>query len=343
MRLPFPHLSLGLFVLLLTLISPTVATAAVSAATVTSSGQLPGGYPTDGQIGDLILANDEIVIIISAIGHTTYSGENGGTVIDAATTAANSDALGEFYTYFDDDWPRQAAYTSLIIVDDGSGGGPAIIRASGHDLNDGNMAVVTDYSLGEGDRHLTATTWVTSSGGAVLNFELGDAFHWGGCSKYAPGFGFAVEGTTTQAWMAGLSANVCYAYAGIYGDNWGPNGSYWSDLSVTTEDIAAGATVSYTRYLAVAAGDISAAVSILHEALGEVTGTVVCNVSSLADGSPLPGSPVDVYDGSGNPYYEMVTGATGQAIGTLPTGTWRLVASASGYLSVENWVTVYEG
>ncbi len=343
MRLPFPHLSLGLFALLLTLILPTVATAAVSAATVTSSGQLPGGYPTDGQIGDLILANDEIVIIISAIGHTIYSGENGGTVIDAATTAANSDALGEFYTYFDDDWPRQAVYTSLIIVDDGSGGGPAIIRASGHDLNDANMAVVTDYSLGEGDRHLTATTWVTSSGSAVINFELGDAFHWGGSSKYAPGFGFAVEGTTTQAWMAGLSANVCYAYAGIYGDNWGPNGSYWSDLSVTVEDIAAGATVSYTRYLAVAAGDISAAVSILHEALGEVTGTVVCNVSSLADGSPLPGSPVDVYDGSGNPYYEMVTGATGRAIGTLPTGTWRLVASASGYLSVENWVTVYEG
>jgi len=343
MRFSSHNVSLGFLAVLLVLILPTASTAAVSAATVTSSGQLPGGYAVDGQIGDLILANDEIIIIISAIGHTTYSGENGGTVIDAATTAANSDALGEFYTYFDDDWPRQAVYTSLIIVDDGSGGGPAVIRASGHDLNNADMAVVTDYSLAEGDRHLTATTWVTSSGGAVRNFELGDAFHWGGCSKYAPGPGFAVEGTTTQAWMAGLSANVCYAYAGIYGNNWGPNGSYWSDLSVTTEDIAAGATVSYTRYLAVSAGDISAAVSILHEALGEVTGTVICNVSSLADGTPLVGSQVHVFDGSGNPYYQMVVSNTGQAIGTLPTGIWRLVASASGYLSVENWVTVFEG
>jgi len=343
MRLPSPHLSLGLLAVLLALALPTAATAAVSAATVTSSGQLLGGSPADGQIGDLILANDEIVVIISAIGHITYSGENGGTVIDAGTTAANTDALGEFYTYFDDDWPRQAVYTSLIIVDDGSGGGPAIIRASGQDLNDPGMAVVTDYSLAEGDRHLTATTWVTSSGGPVPNFELGDAFHWGGSSKYAPGLGFAVGGTTTTPWMAGLGTGVCYAYAGIYGDCWGPNGSYWSDLSVITEDIAAGATVSYTRYLAVAAGDISAAVSILHETLGEVTGTVVCNVSSLDDGTPLPGSLVDVYDGSGNPYYQMVVNGTGQAIGTLPTGTWRLVATAAGYLSVENWVTVYEG
>jgi len=343
MRLPSKHLSLGLLAVILALTLPSAATAAVSAATVTSSGQLPAGYPIDGQIGDLILANNEIVIIISAIGHTTYSGENGGTVIDAATTAANSDALGEFYTYFDDDWPRQAVYTSLIIVDDGSGGGPAIIRASGHDLNDPGMTVVTDYSLGEGDRYLTATTRVTGGSGAVAGFELGDAFHWGGCSKYAPGLGFAVDGTTTQAWMAGHSAAVCYAYAGIYGDNWGPNGSYWSDLSVTTEDIAAGATVSYTRYLAVATGDISVAVSILHEALGEATGTVICNVSSLDEGTPLPGALVDVYDGSGNPYYEMVVGGTGQAVGTLPTGTWRLVAKATGYLSVENWVTVYDG
>jgi len=133
MRFSSHNVSLGFLAVLLVLILPTASTAAVSAATVTSSGQLPGGYAVDGQIGDLILANDEIIIIISAIGHTTYSGENGGTVIDAATTAANSDALGEFYTYFDDDWPRQAVYTSLIIVDDGSGGGPAVIRASGHD------------------------------------------------------------------------------------------------------------------------------------------------------------------------------------------------------------------
>ncbi|MEN8007892.1 MAG: metallophosphoesterase [Candidatus Krumholzibacteriota bacterium] len=343
MRTPPVRSSLVFLSACLFLTLPAVAAAAVSASTVTSSGQLLNGSVADGQIGDLVLANDEIIVIISGIGHITHDGENGGTVIDAGTTAANTDALGELYTYFDDDWPRQAVYTSLVIIDDGSGGGPAVIRASGHDLNDSGQAVVTDYSLADGDRHLTVTTQVTGSGAAQPDFELGDAFHWGTCSKYAPGLGFAIDGTTTQAWMVGKTGDVCYAYAGIYGDCWGPNGSYWSDINVTTADLSGGATVSYTRYLAVASGEIAAAVSILHEALGVATGSVICNVSSLDDGTPLPGALVNVFDGSGNPYYEMIVGGVGQALGTLPTGTWRLVASATGYQSVENWVTVYEG
>ena len=66
---------------LLLLISPVAA--ATSASPVTSAGQLLTGAQADGQIGDLVLENDHIVIVISALGHITHYGENGGTVIDA--------------------------------------------------------------------------------------------------------------------------------------------------------------------------------------------------------------------------------------------------------------------
>ena len=113
-----------------------------------------------------------------------------------------------------------------MILDDGSGGGPAVIRATGYDSQAPGNTVVTDYSLGNGESFLTMTTSLTPTG-TLQDFELGDAFQWGSCDPYAPGYGFSVSGTTTQAWMAGRHPEVCYAYAGIYGDNWGPNGNGW--------------------------------------------------------------------------------------------------------------------
>jgi predicted MPP superfamily phosphohydrolase len=330
-------------VFILAIIIALPAISATIATTVTSSSQLLDGPQADGQIGDLLLSNDHIAIIISAVGHITHNGENGGTVIDAGTQTVRTDALGELYTYFDDDWPRQAVYTSLTITDDGTSGGLAVIRAEGYDLNNSSMTVATEYSLADGDKYLSLTTWVTGGGSIQPNFELGDAFQWGSCDPYAPGYGFSVSGTTTQAWMAGRHPEVCYAYAGIYGDNWGPNGNGWSDLSVTTETLDPAIPVAYTRYLAVAGGDIGTAVSILNEALGIPTGTLICNVSSQADGSPLPGGIVDIFDGSGSPYLQTIVNASGQTLTALPTGDWRVQASASGYMQEESWVTVYEG
>jgi len=321
----------------------TPALAATSAFLVTSTGQLLSGIQADGQIGDLILENDEIAVVISALGHITHYGENGGTVIDAGTQESRIDALGELYTYFDDDWPRQAVYTSLSIAADGSGGGPAIIRAEGHDLNNPAMTVATEYVLAEGDRHLTLNTWVTGGGGIQPDFELGDAFQWGSCDYFAPGYGFVAGGTTTQAWMAGKSSNVCYAYGGTDGDCWGPSGNRWSDLNVTTLTLDPAIPVVYSRYLAVAGGDIAAAVSVLHDATGTVTGSLTCNVLRQVDGTPLAGALVDVYDGSGAPHLEMIANELGQAFATLPPGDWRARASLAGYSPEESWLTIVAG
>jgi len=326
-----------------TLIAGAPASATVSALPVTSNAQLLEGTQADGQVGDLVLRNDNIVVIISAIGHTTFSGENGGTVIDVGTIAGNIDALGEFYTYFDDDWPRQAVYTGLTIVDDGSTGGPAIVQATGYDSGNPSTTVVTEYLLGDGDRFLTLITRVTGAGGNTPNFELGDAFAWGNCNKYAPGFGFSVFGTTTQAWIAGIATDVCYAYAGIDGDCWGPNGGTWSDVSVKTVTLSSGVESSYTRYLAVSPGDLAGAVAILYDALGTPRGTVANAVTKLSDGAPLGGVALNVVDGSGNPHLQTTTDGAGLATVVLPVGNWRIDATASGYQGEQENVSVTDG
>ncbi|MFT5316226.1 MAG: hypothetical protein ACI9UK_002071, partial [Candidatus Krumholzibacteriia bacterium] len=296
-----------------------------------------------GQVGDLILQNGQIVIVISAIGHTTFSGENGGTVIDAATVSGQIDALGEFYTYFDDDWPRQAVYNGLIVLDDGSLGGPAVIQATGYDSGNPSQTVVTEYLLGDADQFLTITTHVTGAGGTTPNFELGDAFQWGSCSKYAPGLGFSIFGTTTQAWLAGVTNDVCYAYAGTEGDNWGPNGGLWSDVSVTTATLSTGVVSSYTRYLAVSHGDLAAAAAILYDVLGTPSGTINCDVGQQNGGAPISGASVSVTDLSGNPQLQTTTDATGAASAVLPSGGWLVNVSAPTFQPVQQNVPVIAG
>jgi len=88
-------------------------------AVAVDSDQLLHGTQAAGSVGDVILENDRIAIVISAIGHVIGYGLGGGTIIDAALVPERMDALKEVYPYFDDDWPRQAIYTSLEIVEDG--------------------------------------------------------------------------------------------------------------------------------------------------------------------------------------------------------------------------------
>ena len=320
------------------------AQSTVSASAVDGSTQLLSGYYANGQTGDVILENDLITIVISAIGHTTYQSLNGGTVIDAGFSQNRVDALGELYPYFDDNWPRQAEYTSLVIVDDGSSGGPAIVRAIGHDSFNAALQVLTEYSLSDVSQVLSMTTSVTNSGASnISSYEMGDAFHWGNSQKYAPGYGFSLTGTTAEPWLASVADGVSYGYCGPAGNLWGPHGSYWSDVNVTTAQIGPGETVSYLRYLVVGPGDIASVATIIHELKGTPVGTVTCSVTSGVSGLPIAGATIDAFDTSDQPYLRMQTAADGTATTTLPTGDWRLVASAWGYDSAEQSFTVTTG
>jgi len=316
----------------------------VSATQISSPEQLLSGSYADGQVGDYLLQNDRIAVVISAIGHAHYYAESGGNIIDAGSAIQRIDALAVFYTYFDAEWPRQAVYTTLAIVDDGSGGGPAIVRVSGVDSYDPSLAVATEYSLAADAAHVVITSTLTRTGGGTLHqFEVGDAFAWGTCNTFAPGYGFQVDGTTNQPWLAGTAGGVSYGYAGVYGDCWGPHGGSWSDVNVTTVTIPAGGSADYQRFLTVAGGDVAAVASVLHEALGMAVGWAAGEVIDADTLEPLPGASILAFDAADNVYVNLVTDALGQASCSVPPGDWRLRASAPLHLADEVWITVSEG
>jgi len=330
----------SIIILLVSLVnSPAQAT--VTAYQISSPGVLLSGDYADGQVGDYMLENDLIAVLISDMGHTEYYGISGGNILDAGSSTDRIDALAELYTYFDDVWPRQADYSSIDITDDGSGGGQATIRVTGIDSDDASLTVVTDYTLNDGAKYVTMVTMITNTGGSTHNdFEMGDGFHWGACEKYIPGQGFAHTDTTSEPWIAGTGEAVSYGYTSPPTIMWGDHGGYWSDLNVYVEDLSPGDSTGYMRAFIVAGRDVASAATIAHQIWGTPTGAVICTVSSQSGGAPIVEAEIEVYDTLDAPYLQMEMDAGGEAFTTLPAGDWRLVASAYGYHSNEAWLDV---
>jgi predicted MPP superfamily phosphohydrolase len=334
----------GTFLTLLGLIfcvATPVPAGTVTAYRISSPDSLLSGASADGAVGDVMLQNGNIAVVISNIGHVVSPALSGGNIIDAGAATDRADALVALYTYFDDEWPRQAVYSSLSIVNDGSGGGPAHVEAVGVDSADSNLRVFTHYYLEANTAAVRMATMICYLGGAgYADFELGDAFHWGSCTKFAPGYGFSPTGTTTEPWIAGTSGEIVYGYCGMVGDVWGPHGNAWSDVNVTSVDFGPQVCRTYERYLVIGEGDIASVATVIHDLTATPAGFLSCTVHELDSGAPLPGATIDVFDPLDDMYLQMVAGPDGGGFTTLPAGDWRLEASSPGYLSEETWISV---
>ncbi len=324
---------------------PGTRTGSVSAYEITSTGVLLSGQEADGQLHDYMLENDRIAVVISDIGHTVHYALSGGNIIDAGSSIDRLDSIRELYSYFDDNWPRQAIYSSLQIMDNGSTGGPAVIRAIGVDSDDPSLEVVTDYSLEAGADHVAITSTLTNTGtSAFVDFEVGDALTWGTCREFSPWYGFDLNGqTTTGPWLAGISDTIAYGYAGLYGDIWGPHGSIWSDMNATMATIGPGDSFSYSRVFVVGEKEIASVATLIHEILNTPVGLVECSVVDSLTAIPVPGAAIHAYNDVGDIYLLMETDNAGESRTTLPPGTWQLVASAWNYLPENAWIVVVDG
>ena len=312
-------------IILLILLLPTLVFA-TSATQITSSGQLLNGYYANGQIGDYLIENQNIAVIVSDIGHTVHYGETGGNVIDAGYTNSRNDAVEELYLYLDDVWPRQAHYSSIAVVNNAD---HSIITVDGVDSNNSNLDITTDYILFDNDKFLTITTTFTNNGSSINNYEVGDAFTWGNCWQFAPVHGTEFATTTTELWVAGFATDVSYGYISPLGDIWGENGNGWVDVNVNTVSIGNGSSASFTRYLAVGNGDIGTVAEIMHDAVGTPTGSLEC-LLKMDDDSPITGGSINAYLNN-EIYLQMTSTGDGTASTTLPAGSWRLEASVTGF------------
>jgi hypothetical protein len=290
-----------------------------------------------------MMENDRVAFVISGISHIIRYTQTGGNLIDAGSSADRIDALTQLWTFFDNNWRSHTVYDTIAIIDDGSGGGPAVVQASGTWSEDSQLLVTSEYILAADADFMQIKTTVTYTGtGSYTDFALGNNIQWGNSQKYAPGYGYAFYDQTAEPWIASTTGLVSYGY--FSPDTpmlWGPNGEGWSNANVRTCDLNPGSSYAYTCYFLVGGADIASVATRIH-AINEMdVGSLQCSVTSLAGGEPVAGASIDVIDSQDLPYLQMVTAASGTAFSTIPHGDWTVQASAEGYVTADTVLSVF--
>lgn len=123
---------------------------------------LPGGKEADGILGDWVLRNERVEVLVAAPGegrkaHLT-SGRTSGALLDATLRGAHNDQFGILFP-----GGKNWAMDRAIVVEDGRHG-EAILRLVKEATAEDPLFVATDYSLRAGEPWLKVSTLLVNRG-----------------------------------------------------------------------------------------------------------------------------------------------------------------------------------
>ncbi|MBX3024791.1 CehA/McbA family metallohydrolase [bacterium] len=176
-----------------------------------------GGRMSRCRANDYLLANDRIRIVVQDIQRNLFGiGQYGGQIIDGdlvRTSGPDRDNFEEWAISLNIE--STAHYTSLTILNDGSNGGPAVLRATGVDdlidfvnpssvvasfgfllpasVDDVDLPVTitTDYILEPGANYVRVETTVHNTSGAAIDIFFGEYIGGSGqLELFQTGYGF---------------------------------------------------------------------------------------------------------------------------------------------------------
>ncbi len=273
---------------------------------ITNPADLLDGAAADAELGDFLLANGNVAIIITDAGHAHGYSFSGGNIIDAAAAA--------------------------------------VILAEGVDSGNSDLAVETRYILHPDDVHVTIETTFTNNGAAISLYSAGDVIEWDHAFHYVPGYGYEVTGIhTTTEWIGGAGVNSSYGYVPTSGNVSADHGSGWSDTIIKWLSLPAGGTRTYTRYLVPTGPGISKASDIIHELREFTVGTVEGTVNDWANSSTVPGATIDCLLHGDDAYTQVIADDAGEYSVTLPATDLELHATAPLFYPELEYVDVVAG
>jgi hypothetical protein len=282
-----------------------------------------GGVMAEGEAGDWVIQNERFSVVIQSLDHLGGFAASGGNIIDAAPNGGN-DVLREVFTYFDNEFGRQAVYQSLEPGQEADSTAVSLV-ALGRDSQDSRIEVETRYILTPGSHFLEIVSTLTNTGSdSVIDFELGDAIEWGRAEFFAPGPGHALAGTDDPVpFLLGFAEGTAYAWVNPEGDCGGPHGHIWSDPIIKTVDLLPGETTSYRRRLIVERGSPSIAARMAWTMRGDQVGTISL-VAQDRRKNPLEGVRVIARGPAGDAVAWGETSVTGAVMLPVPPGSYEL-------------------
>lgn len=208
----------------------------VLAQQITSRAQLVGGPGALGEVGDYLLSNEQIRVVIQGEGFSRGFGLYGGSLIDAdlqrpasATNSVGGQGRDNFSELFPALFLRAMKPTSIETKQNDDGSASIIVRGTPADfvflaqrindvlLDSGGLRLKNEYRLKPGARYVEITTTVTNGSGSAVPFPaagidsfvgdaefvfpVGDVILFGkGNDVFAEGAGFDVRFTLEESY-----------------------------------------------------------------------------------------------------------------------------------------------
>lgn len=139
---------------------------------------IPGGLDSLGSRGDILLGNDQVVAVISNIGHTHLLDPGGGALLDLSVRGKNNDGLNEVLQVVGILPADAAHYTSLQVIDER----PTRVAVQLTGTLDGKpeFPIHTLYELRPCEPGLRVRTEVINASADPQLWTLADGFYWSG-------------------------------------------------------------------------------------------------------------------------------------------------------------------
>jgi len=302
---------------------------------------VPRGKEVDAIYGDVVLCNDFVTAVIARPGAARHANMTirsaGGCLIDLAVRGRESDQLGAFFP-----GRRAFAFTDLKIAESKRLGGRAEVTVTAPG-SDKTAEFRTTWSLGAGDRYLTAeSTWKNTTA-ADLTVVLEDAVRADGGKEDMPK---CPDGTRRLFWFHDIHWQQAY---GVHAPKFrmrSKNGNRESDLTYEPEAggsvvLKPGESVSLNRLIYVNA-DLPAVRADHEDSIGTGNRLQPGMLQVTASNRPLSGARVELTAGEDS-LGTVVTGAEGRVPVRLPAGSVKAVVTIDGQQFAPRDVTVSDG
>lgn len=321
------------------------------------AGAFIGGAAAESRPGDLLLYNDRARFVIRGLrdGHF-YIGQP-GSLIDADIVRppgqADRDGIDDLFTL--GNLARLFRAESVEVIDDGSDGGAAIVRAAGSDVafaylegvleSPGlfpalDVDMVQTFTLHPASPAIEIATEITNVSDEEVELTLLDAgmIDLATLTGFVSGAGFDGEAPPGPRSMMAMVSHRNDLAVAIYREE----GSLEeSGLSVLGEEfdllVAESGTVSLppggtetVRRLVGVATDLAALEADRRSRQGLPTGTVEGTLQETGTGAPIAGARVFLTDGDGGPLMVTISDTEGRFRIASEPGEYQLVAVGDG-------------
>ncbi len=333
--------------------NPAPGAARAEAFRISSESDLIGGPAAIAGLGDWMIRNDRIRVIVEDAGPSIgFVGAFGGGILDAdlvrGADEPGNDRITQTFPVF---LPRGAEAERIEIVADGSDGGAAVLRVTGHDGSFSflqsfgdisipdtplDLAFTTDYVLAPGDAHLTMRTTLTNRGSKRRTVIVGDVLLFGSDLQiFGPGYPLDDFPTlATVDHLVGIGAGASYGYGTAAGKLVVPlvDASQTGALTNGLKGLAIepGGAASYERWFALGNGDsVSASAQIL-ALRGTATGHLAGRVTNSDATELAQGAWIELYGADSSFQGRIDVAPDGTFAADLVPASYSLVARAYG-------------